>query len=170
MIDNTQLAGPDVVTRAHDLRAIELLKYRYARLIDLKRWDELADCFLPDAIAEYDTGRFRLEGRDVIVAWLSESLPANRPSLHMVGQPEIAFEGPDDATGAWALRDEVIDVASDVTIRGASFYNDRYRRVDGRWYIAFVGYIRVFEEMVSRRDGRVLRLRYHGQEGASTTR
>jgi hypothetical protein len=164
----TVLAGADVVERARDLREIEVLKYRYARLIDLKRWDELGSCFTPDAVAVYDDGRFRLEGRDTIVAWLAESLPVNRPSLHMVAQPEISFTGPDSARASWALRDEVIDVASDVTIRGASFYDDSYRLVEGAWYIDAVTYVRVYEEMVSRRDGRVLRLRFLGQEGGTS--
>ena len=36
--------------------------------------------------------------------------------------------------------------AADLEIGGTAFYEDRYRRVEGRWRIAATGYTRVFEE------------------------
>jgi len=44
---------PDELVEIH---AIERLKYRYARCLDLKRWDELRACFTKDASAAYSSG------------------------------------------------------------------------------------------------------------------
>ena len=42
-------------------------------------------------------------------------------------------------------------------ITGAGFYDDRYRKVDGRWLFSETGYKRTFEEIVTR-DGSAPRL------------
>ena len=39
-----------------------------------------------------------------------------------------------------------------VVIRGAAFYQDRYRRVDGVWLIAHTGYVRSYEAVMSLDD------------------
>ena len=55
---------------------------------------------------------------------------------HRCTQPEIDLVGPGEATGTWALEDVVIHQDFGVTIHGASFYEDRYVKVDGDWRIA----------------------------------
>ena len=39
-----------------ELEAIKRLKYRYFRCLDLKRWDELKECFVEDATSAYGGG------------------------------------------------------------------------------------------------------------------
>ena len=39
-----------------------------------------------------------------------------------------------------------------VTIHGASFYEDRYVKVDGEWQIASTGYKRTYEEIWPRKS------------------
>ena len=58
------------VTDLVDLELIKRLKYKYLRCLDQKLWDEIADCFTPDAVAEYSAGAYSHEGRDAIVAFL----------------------------------------------------------------------------------------------------
>src|SRR3546814_9726132 len=62
-------------------------------------------------------------------------------------QPEIELKGPDEATGTWALEDVVFHQDFGVTIHGASFYSDRYVKVDDRWLIKATGYKRTYEEI-----------------------
>ena len=143
----------------HELEAIKRLKYRYLRCLDQKRWDELADCFTPDARSSYGGGRYAFEGRDAILAFLRKAMGApSFLSSHRVHHPEIDFTGPDTATGVWALEDTVIETRAGITIRGAAFYTDEYVKVDGAWRIRFTGYKRTYEEIESRRDRPGLRL------------
>ena len=42
--------SPDV---NRDVEAIKQLKYRYLRTLDLKQWDDFAECFVPEATGDY---------------------------------------------------------------------------------------------------------------------
>ena len=134
-----------------EIEQIHQLKYRYARLIDTKRWDELGELFAPDATASYGGGATELEGRPAILAFLTGAM-ADESMLtsHKMHHPEITLTGPDAAEGTWALDDVVILGDLGLTVRGASFYEDRYVRLDGRWVFAHTGYKRVYEEIEPR--------------------
>ena len=136
-----------------EIEAIKRLKYAYLRCLDQKAWDELATLFTEDAIARYSGGKYSKDGRDAIVDWLREAMGSESfLSSHRCTHPEIELLGTDEATGVWALDDYVIEQQHQVTIRGAAFYTDRYRKVGGRWLIAETGYKRTFEE-IQPRDG-----------------
>jgi hypothetical protein len=139
-----------------DLQAIEAikrLKYQYLRCLDLKQWDEMAECFTGDATAAYGDGKYSFAGRDQIMQFLREALgPREKISSHRVQQPEIDFTSATTATGVWALDDIVIDTKSNTVIRGAAFYRDEYVKIGGQWKIKSTGYQRLFEERLSRSD------------------
>ncbi len=141
-----------------EIEAIKTLKYRYMRGVDLKDWDLVERCFTADARAEYGDVP-PLVGRDAILGFLRDSLSDEGfVTSHCVTQPEIEITGPDRARGSWLLRDVVIVAAAQMTLRGAAFYSDEYRREDGRWVISSTGYRRVYEEVESRRPEPELRL------------
>jgi SnoaL-like domain len=138
------------------LEEIRQLKYRYLRCVDDKLWDELGECFTPDAVANYGTPAMGkpldLNGRDEIVAFMRDSLGNGIITVHYAGQPEIAVDG-DTATGTWRFEDTVIAPEYNVMIRGAAFYEDSYARGgDGRWRISRIGYVRTYEFSVSLND------------------
>jgi len=137
-----------------DLIAIEeikRLKYKYVRCLDQKRWDEIAELFVADAVASYGGGAWSFDGRDAIVQFLRDSMGSQQfLSAHRVGQPEIEITGPDTATGTWALMDLVLQLEFGVDIRGAAFYEDTYVKVDGEWKIKATGYKRTYEELEPR--------------------
>ena len=142
-----------------EIEAIKRLKYKYMRCVDMKRWDELATVFVPEATCAYSAGRYRYEGRDAIIAWLKKGMDRDGfHSSHRVHHPEITLTGPDTATGIWALEDVVIDTDHDIQISGSAFYHDRYRKCDGAWLFEHTGYERVFEQLESRRDRPSLKL------------
>jgi ketosteroid isomerase-like protein len=129
------------------IRAIEQLKYRYLRCLDLKQWDELASCLTPDATSRYSDGRYAFEGRDAIMAFLRKSMDAPTfHSSHSVNQPEIQLTSETSATGIWHLEDVVIESAAGFILRGAGHYEDVYAKLDGEWKIRHTGYRRIFEE------------------------
>lgn len=138
------------------LEEIRRLKYRYLRCVDLKLWDEFAELFTGDAVAEYDTpvlGKtLRLEGRDAIVDYMRSNLGPDKISTHTAGCPEIDVDG-DRASGIWSLDDSIIIPGHNLLIRGAAFYYDAYRRDgDGAWLVEKTGHRRTYEYMVSLDD------------------
>jgi SnoaL-like domain len=152
-----------------EIERIHQLKYRYVRLIDQKRWDELGALFAPDATASYGGGAKTLTGRPDIMAFLSESMgDESMLTSHKVHQPEITLTGPDTATGVWALDDVVILGSLGLTVRGASFYDDRYVKVDGDWLIAHTGYKRIYEEIEPRSPDLKLTASWWATDGRSS--
>ena len=144
--------------RLVEIERICRLKYAYLRCLDQKRWDDLRELFTPDATASYGGGRHTYSG-SAIVDWITQAMDdPGVHSAHRCTQPEIDLVSDTEATGTWALIDTVIDTRFDVTVQGASFYEDRYVKVDGRWLIAHTGYKRTFEEIFSRSSIEGLRL------------
>ena len=142
-----------------EIELIKRLKYKYARCLDQKLWDEIAECFTEDAHAAYSGGGYSFDGRDAIIDFLRRSMGAETfHSSHKMHHPEIELTGPDVATGVWALDDTVIDTQWNITIRGASFYDDEYVKRDGRWLIKRTSYRRVFEELQPRANVEGLQL------------
>ncbi|MDZ4826182.1 MAG: nuclear transport factor 2 family protein [Actinomycetota bacterium] len=134
-----------------EIESIKRLKYAYARCLDLKRWDDLARLFTDDAVAAYSGGNYTFEGRDAILDFLRRSMGAETfHSSHTMHHPEIDLTGPTTATGIWALNDTVIETNWNITIRGASFYDDEYVKQAGYWRIKRTSYRRVFEELQPR--------------------
>jgi hypothetical protein len=134
------------------LEQIRALKFRYLRSLDLKDWDEFADTLAQDAVGDYGSpsgGRpLQFTGRDAIAGYMRSSLDANIITVHVCSHPVIDVDG-ENAAGTWCLEDTVIVPGHDVMIRGAAYYRDRYRIVDGEWKIAHTGYERLYEARVS---------------------
>ena len=142
-----------------DIHAIHELKHRYLRCLDQKAWDELATCFTEDATASYGGGAVELAGKGAILGFLTESMGSTGMlTSHRGTQPEIDLVGPGEATGTWALEDVVIHQDFGVTIHGASFYEDRYVKVEGAWHIKATGYKRTYEEIWPRSSIEGIRL------------
>jgi hypothetical protein len=136
------------VRALEDLEALRLLKYKYWRCLDLKRWDELGECFTADATVDYGGGKYRFEGRDAILRFLRESLGVQTGAVgvHHGHQPELALTGPDTATGRWALYNYMFNERQNRCLRIGAFYEDDYVRVDGAWKIKRTGYTLLFHE------------------------
>lgn len=132
-----------------DRYAIERLKYRYVRTLDLKDWDAFADCFIAGATADYAGLAFG--SRDEIVDYMRENLGAGLITMHHAHHPEIDVDG-DSATGTWYLEDTVLVPGLSFALEGAAFYSDDYVRVDGAWRIARTSYRRTFEMSWSTAD------------------
>ena len=134
-----------------EIELIKRLKYKYMRCLDQKRWDEMADCFTDDAVAEYSGGKYTYEGRDAILDFFRAAMGSTSfLSSHRVHHPEIDLTGPTTATGIWALEDVVIDATRDFMLRGAAFYTDAYAKQDDRWRIRRTSYLRSYEEIQMR--------------------
>ncbi|PTR28991.1 SnoaL-like protein [Rhodococcus sp. OK519] len=145
--------SPEELDALEDIRQ---LKYRYFRMLDLKRWDDFADTLAHDVVAEYGTHALSrplvFESRDALVGFMRKALTPAITSVHFAHHPEITVTG-SAAEGTWAFEDTVIVSAARCLIRGAGYYRDSYRRDDdGRWRIARTSYERIYESMISLDD------------------
>jgi len=143
-----------------DLEAIQQLKHRYFRCLDLKLWDEMAGCFTPDATVDYGGGAYRFAGVEAIVRFLRESLGRETGALgyHHGHHPEIELTGETTARGVWALDNYLFNAARKRGVRIAAYYRDEYVKVGGAWRIRHTGYTYVFHEEWNRDDTPSLRL------------
>lgn len=132
-----------------DIEAIKQLKYRYLRTLDLRQWDEFAECFVPEATGAY--GEHKFSDRDSLVTFMRENMNDGLISMHQAHHPEITVSG-DQATGTWYLHDKVMVPEFDYLLEGAAFYSDEYVRTPGGWRIRSTGYRRTFEMSWSRKD------------------
>ena len=150
------------------LRAIEELKYRYVRGLDLKDWDLFASTLAEDATASYSGGVVALSGRDAIVKYMRDNLGIEtRITSHKVHHPEITLNDDGTASGVWALEDLVIDLDAGIRIEGCAYYDDSYVLNDGAWLIQATGYRRVYETLEPRTEGSVLTASWWATQGRS---
>lgn len=141
------------------IESIKQLKYAYLRHLDLKEWDAVAALFTADVVSTYSDGKHSYQGRDAVMAFLSQSLSHKRVvTKHQAHHPEISVNADlTAARGIWYLTDAVIntvsrDTAKHFCIAGTAFYEDSYVKTAEGWKISAIGYRRVYEE-VTKRDG-----------------
>ena len=132
-----------------DVEAIRQLKYRYFRTLDLKQWDDFAECLTPDATGSYEELTFG--NRDDLVSYMRDNMGPGLISMHHGHHPEITVNG-DTATGVWYLEDKVLVPEFDFVLEGAAFYDDTYVRTADGWRIAATGYRRTYEVSYSTKD------------------
>ena len=148
------------IQRLEDLEAIKQLKHRYWRCLDLKLWDDLRQCFTPDATVDYGEGRYRFTGVDAIMDFLTRSLgrETGAMGIHHGGHPEIELTGPTSARGSWSLYNYLFNPGQKRGVWIGSYYSDDYVKVAGAWRIRHTGYVYLFHEEWSRDDLPSLRL------------
>lgn len=140
-----------------DLNAIQVLKARYFRFMDLRMWDEWRDLFTDDLELYIEDGPVpaatepTIRGADALVAYLSASDPG-KVTVHQGHMPEIEFLDEDTATGIWAMFDWVDDPGRGFAAQGYGHYHERYVRCpDGRWRISSVRLTRLRTDGVAHR-------------------
>lgn len=145
-----------------DRYAIERLKYRYFRTLDLKQWDDFADCFVAEATGDYDGLAFA--NRDDLVEYMRTNLGPGLITMHTAHHPEVDVSG-DEASGIWYLEDSVLAPEFNFVLEGAAFYTDRYVRTDAGWRIAATAYKRTFEMTWSTTDVPSLKIKRGSAQG-----
>lgn len=133
-----------------NLEAIKALHRRYMYLVNSHQWDEVIECFTPDATADIGmhgshTGRAELtELFKVKIDKVNEKWNGG----HFVTQPLISTEG-NTAKGCWMLYICVFDaeMASGPTLRWIQGKHDcDYLKCGEEWKINFIKYTRPWPE------------------------
>lgn len=133
------------MTDLERLLAIEEIKTLFARRLrymDEKIWHLYAGLHTDDAVSEtYGDGQ-PVVGAEAIAAAIERYMTGGRApvtSVHHAHTPEITFQSDTEATGIWPMEDHLwwSDGGREEHLHGYGHYHERYRRVDGRWLIAW---------------------------------
>ena len=153
-----------MIENAADWAEIYQLKSAYGVHYDSPDFEALIDLFTDDAV--FDAGPYGTwRGKDELRAGFLENIGApdnNFPTLHSFLNPVISIDG-DEATGTWYLLDFALTGGPELpALRATGVYDERYRREDGRWRIAFTKLTLLWNSDVGRmRPGEAVKLEFH---------
>jgi SnoaL-like domain len=125
------------VGRLPDIEAIQQLKARYFRALDLRLWDLFASVWTADAHLEQTLTGDLVDGRDAIVEFVRRSLSPFE-SVHHGHTPEITITDGNTAHGIWAFSG-LIAVPGTHPVKGFTdhgYYTEDYARQNGVWRIS----------------------------------
>jgi SnoaL-like domain len=110
------------------------LKARYCRFLDCKQWQDYAGVFAPDGVSQFgpDPEEGAVVGREAIIALLSKQLKG-AVTAHRIHPGEFRFHENGEASALWPMDDRVAKPG--FVLEGAGYYEERYRRIDGQWFI-----------------------------------
>lgn len=129
------MSGPAAGARCADRHEITEGLAAYCRLADLNLPDEQTAVFVEDCRVSYGRDRW-IEGRVPLTEALGRMLTAYTATSHVLGLPEVVFDGDDragvsTAVHAWHRR---ADGGPDVVLYGR--YVDQWVRTGEGWRIA----------------------------------
>ena len=120
-----------------DIESIKQLKARYFRLMDTKDWDGLGRVFVPDVRIDMinEGGQVTNSVEEYLPFLVSQIGPAI--TVHHGHMPEITLVSDTEATGIWAMEDELWwPEGSPVSyVHGYGHYHETYAKRDGEWRI-----------------------------------
>ncbi|KEQ14617.1 bile acid 7-alpha dehydratase [Endozoicomonas montiporae] len=123
------------IQQLEHLEAIRQLKHRYLNSCDLKDIEAVRQCFAEgEILIDYGViGTF--SHRDSFIRVFEQmACHAHVIDLHHGTNPEIEVNG-DQASGRWALYFFTIDGRTGASQQLGGFYQDRYRLIEGQWFI-----------------------------------
>ncbi|MEO5587916.1 MAG: nuclear transport factor 2 family protein [Novosphingobium sp.] len=120
------------------LQAIHDLKGRRDHAVDQKDWDTYAALHSDDYVAMSIGAEPLVGGRAAADALAA--LMAGVTTVHHCHTPVIAFQDRDNATGVWAMEDNLFwhRGGEKQWLRGFGFYHETYvRGADGQWRFSY---------------------------------
>jgi hypothetical protein len=123
------------------IEALKVLKARYFYYLDHKEWDNWRSVFVEDAVMDvsahfpdaHDPSIHVLKGADRIVNVVSSTV-GETVTVHHGHSPIITVDSADEASGIWALEDNLF-MPDGSRLTGYGHYHERYRRIGGEWRI-----------------------------------
>lgn len=119
-----------------DIRAIELLKWRYLRACDRKQPDVVRDCFTPDAIIDFEGFPLFTDRDSFVEIYRQWGCQPHIVDMHHGQNPIVELLSADAARGFFDLFFFQIDTRARRLTQLAVSYDDDFVRRDGRWLIA----------------------------------
>lgn len=122
-----------------DVVSLWRLQAAYADIVSRRAWPELDTVFLPDTTVEIDTvsaSPRSCVGADGLAAFVGPATERFDHFQFVILNTVVDISGPDDATGRIFMCEIRHEIAIDDWTTAYGLYQDRYRRVDGRWWFA----------------------------------
>ncbi len=117
-----------------DRESIQQLVAIYARALDARDYKTIADCFAPDATAEFVGFSGAMAGREAIDAHMKKALGPLAITQHMFTNFIIDIDGHSATLYCDAMGQHVTGTGEDaVTYLSGGKYNAEMRRRDGCW-------------------------------------
>jgi hypothetical protein len=135
------------------IEEIKRLKAKYCRVMDEKNWQEWRNVFTPDGVMLVPEVKERpaIIGVDAIIEFIIPLLDT-AVTVHHLHAPEIEILSDTEATGIWALDDnlwwtpEAPSTYGWTKLRGAGHYREKYRKTEHGWRIAELALTRLYLE------------------------
>lgn len=151
--------------RLIDIEEIKCLKGKYFRCLDSKDWEGLSSTLSPTVKTSYSNGKLVFNGPKEVTDYFAKVMPKTDITLHQGHTPEIWFESDTVAYAHWYLQDNLIWVEPDPhagnQCQGSAIYTDKYEKVEGKWLISEIGYVRVYEEFFKRDNTHMITANMH---------
>jgi hypothetical protein len=137
-----------------EVDAIKQLKASYFSNIDSKNWAALRELLAPGIVVDTlcSAGPI-LTGRDPFIAFLKLSL-GGATSQHQGYDPKIKLTSATTAEALWTMED-VLVFGGTLGVHGYGHYNDKYKKVDGKWVVSYSKLTRTRFDLINPADGTV---------------
>ena len=146
----------EMVRELYEIEQIKRVKHRNMRLLDLKRWEDMALTFSENARTAWVDGEIVLEGRDAIMDFLKATPFAVGNvaiTVHQASAPEIELISPTHAKGTWRLYNPMYFRDGNRSALLLAFYHDEYEKQEnGEWLISFTSHEYILDESFDRAD------------------
>lgn len=126
-------------TETDDVVALWRLQSRYADVVTRRAWPELHQVFLPDTAVHLDTVTSparTIVGPEAFGAFVADAIARFDHFAFVILNTVVDLTGPDGARGRIFMCEVRHDTVTDTWPTAHGVYQDRYRRQDGRWWIA----------------------------------
>ena len=146
----------EMVRELYEIEQIKKVKLRNMRMLDLKRWDDMALTFTENCRTGWVDGEIALEGRDAIMDFLRSTPFAQGEvaiTVHQASAPEIELLSPARARGTWRLYNPMFFRDGNRSALLLAFYHDEYeKQQNGQWLISYTSHEYILDESFDRAD------------------
>ena len=121
-----------------DREEIEQLLYRYAWMVDQRKWELMDSVFTPDGTIDYSSTGGKRGAYRPTLEWLDRALAPWPINLHMISNVSIEFTGADAARSRCYFFAPMCRARADGSqeiISNAGFYVDVFARTRAGWRI-----------------------------------
>ena len=122
------------IQKLEDIKAVERLQAESWDLMDAKDWVGFRKCFTDDFVFRNMTTGGVYEGAETMVKIIRGKFGPKVISSHHGPHHWVEITGPDTAIAHWALEDDLYDSAHGGEFVGRAHYDNKYVKIDGRWY------------------------------------
>jgi hypothetical protein len=122
-----------------DVVALWRLQALYADIVTRRAWPELTDVICEDATIEIDTvtaAAYHFVGPQQLGAFIGGAVERFDHFAFVVLNTVVDIDGADSARGRIFMSEIRREAATSEWTTTYGLYQDRYRRVDGRWWFA----------------------------------